>query len=99
MNDTRIEIEPLHPGTKQARILRELIYGSLNRFEAERLGDHALNSTISTLANRYDIEVARRREKCPTRFGRPVSVVRYWIPEEAKEKAHRLLQHLRRRRS
>jgi len=36
------------PPSKMARILLHLLTGaSLNRFEAERLGDHCLNSTMN----------------------------------------------------
>lgn len=39
--------------TKEMSILEELRTGrSLNRFEAERLGDHCLHSTISTLRSK-----------------------------------------------
>lgn len=40
--------------TKTSRILAYLVAGgSLNRFEAERLGDHCLNSTISALKHNW----------------------------------------------
>ena len=38
------------PLSKSARILKVMLDGgSLNRFDAEPVGDHCLNSTISTL--------------------------------------------------
>ncbi|ODS96574.1 MAG: hypothetical protein ABS56_12730 [Lautropia sp. SCN 69-89] len=49
---------------------------SLNRFEAERIGEHALNSTIAVLrAEGYAI--IDRWEEVPTRFGRRARVKRY----------------------
>lgn len=63
--------------TKIARILDELRAGrSLNRFEAERIGDHCLHSTISQL-RAEGVVILDHWEEVPTRFGRPVRVKRY----------------------
>jgi len=49
---------------------------SLNRFEAERYGDHCLNSTVSIL--RADgLMLVGIWEKVPTRFGVSARVKRY----------------------
>jgi len=62
--------------TKIGRILAELRIRSLNRFEAERLGDHALPSTIAVLrAEGHNI--LDRWEQVPTRFGASARVKRY----------------------
>lgn len=63
--------------TKESRILKELSSGrTLNRFEAERLGDHCLHSTIATLRSKgysfYD-----QWERVSTRFNKEVRVKRY----------------------
>lgn len=63
--------------TKEMSILEALRTGrSLNRFEAERLGDHCLHSTISTLRSKgysfYD-----EWERVPTRFNKEARVKRY----------------------
>lgn len=64
--------------SKKATILAELRQRSLNRFEAERLGDHCLNSTISELrAEGYVIHAYA--EQVQTRFGRNVRVKRYFL--------------------
>lgn len=77
---------------KQARILLALYRGQrLHRFQAEVVGDHTLNSTISTLANRYGLLFERARMKVPTRFGRPVSVIEYGLAASSREAAERLL--------
>ena len=56
--------------TKIQRVLAHLMSGaSLNRFDAERIGDHTLNSTIAVLANQYKLDVKRQRERVPHRFG------------------------------
>lgn len=67
-----------HPeSAKIARVLAELVAGrSLNRFEAERIGDHALNSTIATLrAEGY--RIIDEWEEVPTRFSKSARVKRY----------------------
>lgn len=73
--------------SKIANILTHLVTGaSLNRFEAERLGDHCLNSTIAVLANRHGLTFQRQRERVPNKWGAPCSVTRYSLP--AKEQHH-----------
>ncbi len=68
----------MNENTKKAAILAALRHGSLNRFEAERLGDHCLNSTIAELrANGYVIH--SYPEMVKTRFGRRVRVKRYHL--------------------
>lgn len=51
----------------------------LNRFEAERLGDHCLNSTVAVLRAQQHI-IAGEWENVPTRFSTTARVLRYrWI--------------------
>lgn len=78
--------------SKQARVLRALMGPrGLNRFEAERLGDHALNSTVSSLGTRYWLAIRRTYERVPTRFGTLVRVKRYWLADCCRPRAERLL--------
>jgi len=64
--------------TKEASILAVLRSGqSLNRFEAERLGDHCLHSTVSTLRDKGYL-FHDEWERVPTRFGKEANVKRYW---------------------
>ena len=72
---------PCAPGTKATRIFEALRRGSLNRFEAEVIGDHALNSTVAVLRAR-GVPVVGHWESVPTRFGKPAHVKRYSIPKE-----------------
>lgn len=67
------------PIGKHATILKALIEGrSLNRFEAEALHDHCLNSTVSALQNNFGIVIDRHRESVPCVNGKAsVSVNRY----------------------
>jgi len=73
--------------TKEKTILKHFIKGlSLNRFEAERLGDHCLHSTISHFINDCGMPFHKKREKVKTRFGK-TCVIRYWLDDLGMEKA------------
>ncbi len=50
---------------------------SLNRFEAERYGDHCLNSTIAELRSRHSLDIVSDWEEVPNNFGRVTRVKRY----------------------
>jgi hypothetical protein len=66
------------PTEKWRRVLGVLLTGRrLNRFEAERIGDHTLNTTVSQLEAR-GVRVDRIDEVVEGRFG-PVEVKRYWL--------------------
>ena len=57
----------------------------LNRFEAERIGCHVLNSTVAVIRKRYGSKLVSEWETVPTRFcERGVRVLRYWITEEVQ---------------
>jgi hypothetical protein len=79
--------------SKIARVLAYLLpaYNSLNRFEAERLGDHCLPSTIAKLANGYGLEFQRQPEKVPNHWGTPCDVTRYSLPESQHQRARAVL--------
>lgn len=80
---------------KICRVLAYLIAGkSLNRFEAERIGEHCLHSTISRLANQYGLTVARKAESVPNNWGRPCRVVRYWLGASERKRGKVLLSFL-----
>ncbi len=66
-----------HP-TKKQRILEALRAGSLNRFEAERIGDHCLHSTVSSL-QKSGYVILSHWERVPTRWGSDCRVKRYWV--------------------
>lgn len=56
----------------------------LNRFEAERHGDHCLNSTIAEL-RKDGCDIYSRPEIVPTKFNsRGVRVLRYWLIKGAR---------------
>lgn len=77
---------------KHHAILLLLIRGEkLTRFDAERHGDHCLNSTIPELEHKYGLQIHRERIKVPCRTG-TVSCCSYSIPaKENRERAAQLL--------
>lgn len=80
------------PRTKIARVLAHLLTGaSLNRFEAERMGDHCLPSTVAALANRYGLTFQRRAERVPNGWGDPCDVTRYSLPSSERQRARAVL--------
>jgi len=81
--------------TKISRVLGHLLKGSsLNRFEAERLGDHCLHSTISSLANGYGLKFQRQLERVPNHWGEPCTVTRYTLPASERRRASAVLEML-----
>lgn len=77
------------PPSKIARILKHLLTGaSLNRFEAERIGDHCLNSTIAVLSNKYNLTIQRKSERVPNGWGDPCIATRYNLPESQRQVAN-----------
>jgi hypothetical protein len=80
------------PRGKIGRILRTLASGrSLNRFEAEPLGDHCLHSTVSAIERHYGIRVDRREETVTGFGGHPTRCCRYWLADEQREQAAKLM--------
>jgi hypothetical protein len=80
-----------HKQTKIKRILGELARGgSLHRFQAERLGDHCLHSTVSKIQE-YGIVVDREWTTVPGFANHPTRCCRYWLDTENRERAARLL--------
>lgn len=78
--------------SKIARVLEHLVSGgSLQRFEAEHLGDHCLHSTISKLANSHGLTFIRQIERVPNNWGDPCNVTRYSLPESERARARKLL--------
>lgn len=67
--------------TKAQRVEDALkLPAGLNRFEAQRLGDSCLNSTVSVLRAIYGSRLVQRWEVVPSRFtDRGVRVLRYRI--------------------
>ena len=83
MNNLTISIP-----SKLKRVLLAMCKLSYNRFEAERLlHDHCLHTTVSTIQNKYGIEVCRKFEEVQGYMGIKTRVCRYWIAPENVERA------------
>jgi hypothetical protein len=75
---------------KWRRLLEVLAAGeSLTRFDAERHGDHAFNTTVS-LIGRKGIAVSREPIVLQGRYGE-IRCKRYWLDPEQRKVALRLL--------
>ena len=84
--------------SKIARILTHLLSGaSINRFEAERIGDHCLPSTIAALANTHCLTFQRQQERVPNNWGAPCTVTRYSLPDSEQKRARAVLVYLNRK--
>ena len=68
---------------KLENILIQFLDGhTLNRFEAEKLNDHCLNSTVATLG-KFGILIDRKFEIVPCLGGKAtISLKRYWLKPE-----------------
>ncbi len=86
--------------TKIARILAHLLTGtSINRFEAERIGDHCLPSTISDLVHDHGLSLNRVQERVLNRWGTHCTVTRYSLPADQYKPARVVLMYLHRKTS
>ena len=93
-SSARNGIESSAAPTKEEEVLRALYVGSLNRFEAERIGDHCLNSTIAELRGK-GIQIEDEWEKVPSRGPRGhTRCKRYWVRSEPGnlERVRRMLE-------
>ena len=77
--------------SKNNTILNALVEGSLTRFDAERLGDHCLPSTISALSIQHGLEFPRRWIKVPNRFGGETLCKEYTTSDEDKTYINKFL--------
>ena len=78
------------PSAKWRRILRLLVSGArLTRFDAEKIGDHAFNSTVSTLG-RMGVRISRTAITIEGRYG-TIHCKRYWLEPTERHHADSLL--------
>lgn len=81
----------LKPDTKIHRIATALHAGQyLTMFDAERMGDHVLRTTVATL-ERYGARISRRTVIRPTRWSADAHVCEYWIEPQDRPVIARLL--------
>lgn len=71
------------PELKWKRILRALLDGNLNRFNAEKYGDHCLNSTVAELRRDRLVSISWTWEEVPSLGGIATAhVKRYWVDRD-----------------
>ena len=80
--------------TENDTIMNALAERSLTRFDAERLGDHCLPSTISGLSTQHGLEFPRRWVKVPNRFGGETLCKQYTTSDDDKLKINKFLEVL-----
>lgn len=90
------------PASQIERVLLALLYnGSINCQEAEHQPIKArhLNSVISELANRHQLEVGRQREQVKGYQGTACHLTRYSLPTAQTDRAQAMVNQLRARRN
>ena len=92
-NDTQHNPTTRRPTRKADRILRHFATGArLHRFQAERLGDHCLPSTVARLQQVHPIVFQRQIEQVPTQFGTAARVAVYWLEGDSLKRAKEITQ-------
>jgi len=82
----------IQPNTKTHMILEYFSKGNkLNRFQAEKMGEHTLNSSISYIQKSYGLNFKRQRIDIPNRFGGTTSVCEYWLDDQSLDMVIKLL--------
>ena len=80
------------PNTKIFTILKHFATGrTLHRFQAEKIGDHTLNSSISGITRAYGLIFKSEWIKVPTNYDKPARVKKYWLEDEHLAKAQLLI--------
>lgn len=70
------------PGTKYFNILEHFrLHGTLNKLEAQSLGETCLSATVADMCNDFGLEVPRRTEKTLNGAGYYSTVTRYWFSD------------------
>ena len=70
------------PGTKYFNILEHFrLHGTLNKLEAQSLGETCLSATIADMCNDFGLEVPRCTEKALNGAGYHSTVTRYWFSD------------------
>lgn len=84
-------MRPLKPGNQNHRGLTAFYRGErLHRFDAEKIGIHALHSLVSAL-EKHGLIFERMTVSVGTRWGADAHVALYWLADESRHLAARLL--------
>lgn len=63
----------------------------LHRYQAEKLGDHCLHTSVSGLQLKHHIRFSRRRVKVPNRINIMTCVMLYWLEGKDLEQAREIV--------
>lgn len=99
LHKTISKIDFIKPPTKRARVILWMLIAAIHnrtitRFDAEYIGEHCLNTSISVITSIDRIIVNRRETKRPTRFAKPTDCKEYWLEGMAINKAALLILKL-----
>ena len=78
--DTVNSTRTIRKDTKIFSMLKQFSAGKhLHRFQAERLGDHCLHSTVSSISSLYGLVFEKQWVEVPTNYNVLVKVKSYWF--------------------
>lgn len=80
--------------TKKTSMIKAFIYAGergLNCFEAVKLHDYILRTTVSDLQKSCGLKFSRKWETVPNAFGNLTDCVRYWLDDENIKIANALI--------
>lgn len=77
-------------GKLESMLVRFASGARLHRFQAERVGDHCLPTSVADLQSRHSIIFSRKRVRVPNRFGSETSVCEYWLDGESLKRAREI---------
>jgi hypothetical protein len=80
--------------TKKHNIIKAFIYAGdhgINCFEAVKLHDYVLRTTVSDLQKSTGLKFSRKWESVPNAFGKKTECVRYWLDDDNVLKAKSIL--------
>jgi hypothetical protein len=84
-------VKPFRKGSQRFRILSAFYAGRrLNRFQAEILGAHCLNSLVADLEG-LGLKFDRRTVSVPTRWDGDAHITEYWLGAQSFDLAARYL--------
>ncbi len=87
---TRSNLKPKPSGKLESMLYRFACGKKFHRFSAERVMDHCLPSTISSLQQAHGIWFARKWISVPNRLGTETRVMSYWLEGKDLEKARKI---------
>lgn len=79
------------PGKEESMLIHFAQGKRLHRFSAERLADHCLPSTVSSLQRKHSIRFSREWVEVQNRFKKPTRVKLYFLQGEHLHKAQAIV--------